>query len=757
MSVAASAPRPATAQTLSDLLRAQAARIPTRRAYGFVPDGETSETWIDFGTLDRRAHAVARTLALCGARTGECAILIYPPGLDFIVGFLGCVSAGLVAVPAYPPDPTRLDRQLPRLQRIAADAGGTIVLTTRAGLGLREPVSSGAPALAGLPWLATDDVPASRADAFESPEIGAEAIAMLQYTSGSTGEPRGVELTHHNLLFHCGLLYGKFSMHDDSRIVSWLPPYHDMGLIGTILTPLFGGLTATLLSPMDFLARPARWLEVVSRVDCAISGGPNFAYELCTRRVSDEEHDRLDLSGWEVAFCGSEPIRTETIRRFVSRFADRGLDPGAMYPCYGLAEATLLVTGARKGGGATTLQVDAAALERGEARPAGDGDPRARRLVGSGSPCEEQSLEVVDPPTLRALPPGRVGEIWVAGPSVAHGYWRRAAETEATFGARIANGDGTTYLRTGDLGFLHEGELYVTSRIKDLLIYRGRNLAPHDLEACAERSHPTLRPGCSACFAMDLRGEDQPVLVLEVRDSALADPDRVIEAVVEAVASELEVRLGGVVLVRGRSIPKTTSGKVRRRACRDLLLGGALDPVAQWLVEDAYSEATRGPAEDAAHLDELEDDGEGTVRDPAGTPGALRREVLGLPPGRERSRRLQARLRELAAGVLRRPPAEIDVRWPLADQGLESKLAVELTARLERALDTPLSAALLITRPTLEALAPAVARRASIALDAPAAPPAGARDEAPVGFGDLEAVIEDLQEARGPWDPSTSG
>ncbi|HEX3128033.1 MAG TPA: AMP-binding protein, partial [Thermoanaerobaculia bacterium] len=623
--------------------------------------------------------------------------LLHPPGLGFAAAFLGCLYAGVVAVPVFPPHPRRTH---PRLVSIARDASPRLLLTTTALLPRVEGLAGRIPGLAATARVvATDAVEPERSAAWKDPEAGEETLAFLQYTSGSTSTPRGVLVTHGNLLHNEEMIRQAFGHSDSTLVLSWLPLYHDMGLIGGLLQPLYAGARCILMSPMAFLQRPARWLEAISRYRATSSGGPNFAYELCARKVGEEVRARLDLSSWTVAFNGSEPVRAETLERFSESFGPCGFRHEAHFPCYGLAEATLFVTGGAVQRPPSVLTVDPGELERARvAEPAGG---PGRKLVGCGSPRLGQEVLVVEPETRTPLPEGRVGEIWIGGPSVAGGYWNRPEESAEVFFARLATreDDGRTFLRTGDLGFLQDGELFVTGRLKDLLIVRGRNVYPQDLELTAERSHPALRPGCGAAFAVEVEGEERIVLVHEVQRRVVIDSDRLVEAVRRAVAEEHEVDLHEVVLLREETLPKTPSGKVQRHACRELWRSGGLAVVG------------RGPR---------------TTLETGG-PGDLLLDRIGLlaGPPEERTDRLQAWLRERVARVLRLDAERID---PAACLGLDSLGAVELTREIEVAFGARIPVETLSGDASLEE----IGRRLLAALDAEETPdPARSPGRAP--------------------------
>src|SRR5215203_1005044 len=616
--------------TLAGLLRARAAERPEQVAFTFLADGEAEGGSLTYGDLDRRAAAIASALAE-SVSPGERALLLYPPGLDFIAAFFGCLYAGIVAVPAYPPRPN--DRSQSRLRAIAKDATPRAALTTGAILaGAVEPrgLLAVAPELTGLRWLPTDGSSASPAAILAEP--APESVAFLQYTSGSTATPKGVMITHANLLHNEETIGAAFGMDEESVVVGWLPLYHDMGLIGNVLQPLHAGARCVLMSPVAFLQRPLRWLEAIGRYRGTVSGGPNFAYELCLRKASPEALAGLDLSSWRVAFNGAEPVRASTLERFAAAFAPCGFRREALYPCYGLAEATLFVTGGVPG------EAPRADLSTGR--------------VSCGQTWMGQRLVVADPETGMEVLPGSEGEVWIAGPSVARGYWQNEEATERDFNAFLMTASGGVegpFLRTGDLGFLAGGELYVTGRLKDLIILRGRNLYPQDVELTAERAHPELRPGGGAAFSVEIEGEERLVVVHEVERRRRNGVEKIAEAVRQAVAAEHEVQVYEVVLIRQGALPKTSSGKVQRRLCRDLYLRGELTVEGRSALARVAQEVAVSPT------------------------GDLTREGL------------TAYLREKAAAVLGLPASAISGQ-PLTALGLDSLTAVELKGSLEAAL-----------------------------------------------------------------------
>ncbi|MEV4924532.1 aminotransferase class I/II-fold pyridoxal phosphate-dependent enzyme [Streptomyces roseoverticillatus] len=578
--------------TVAALLRRRADRTPDALAYRFLPGADdASESW-SYGELDLRARTVAGRL-LRENLSGKPVLLLHPPGLDYIAAFFGCLYAGAIAVPAYPPDSARFGQTMPRLAAIARDSGATHAYTTA---GVRDaarakPEEISALGLAGLTWLTAADLGPADAGAWHEPGTSGDSLAFLQYTSGSTSDPKGVMVTHTNLVRNLRSIHRRLEHDEDSGMVSWLPPYHDMGLIGGILTPLYGGFPAHLMAPATFVRRPLLWLDTLSRTRASTSVAPNFGFEQCLRRITDEQRDALDLSAWRLALNGAEPVRAGTLERFAERFAPCGFDRRALLPCYGLAEGTLMVTGIGASEAPVLGSFDAEALARGEARPATGDAERVTRVVGCGAPVPDVEVAVVDPESLRRADEGRVGEIWVAGPNVAGGYWKRPAATEESFHARIAGEEGAAHLRTGDLGFLRDGQLYVVGRTKDVVIVQGRNHYPHDIELTAEKATGAVRPGSGAAFGIPTEQGEQLALAYEFGGG---DPAAALAALRSAIAEEHQVAPHTVVLLKRSTVPKTTSGKIQRQACRAGLTGFGLEVVAASVVRD--DEAGSGPA-----------------------------------------------------------------------------------------------------------------------------------------------------------------
>jgi amino acid adenylation domain-containing protein len=695
--------------TLVELLRLRAEEQPEKWAYSFLTDGEDEQIRLGYAELDRRARSIAARLQE-RVRPGDRVLLILPSDLEFVAAFFGCLYAGAVAVPAYPP---RSQRSLPRLLTIIGDATPTVTLTTSAILSRSGSWTSETAALRDLRWLAIDDPAAEPvsdlAGRWRDPGPDPDGLAFLQYTSGSTAAPKGVMVSHRNLLHNQEAIRRAFGQSESSVIVGWLPLFHDMGLIGNVLQPLYVGAPCVLMSPAAFLQKPLRWLRAIDRYRATTSGGPDFAYELCRRKISPEQRAGLDLSCWQVAFNGAEPVRAETLDGFAAAFAPHGFRREAFYPCYGLAEATLFVSGGEVGRGPAVGRFAAASLAEGRGEEAGDGAAE-RRLVGCGRAWMEQRIAIVDPETRTELPPGWVGEIWVAGPSVTAGYWNQPEATARDFGTRLAGAAAEGFLRTGDLGFLSGGELFVTGRLKDLIVLRGRNHYPQDFEATAVASHPDLLPGGVAAFSVEAEGEERLVILAEVnrRREAAVDVEAVAGALRQAIAEVHEVGIHEVVLIRAGTLLKTSSGKVRRRACRESFLTGALEVVGRIAVPPSIS----GIVAAEAPLD--------------------RRALLALKP-EDRLATLAAHLRSEVARITHVTAGQIDPARPLVRQGLDSLAALELQQRLEEKLGVSLVPGALLDSGSIEELAmDLLSRSGESAGAAPLEPPLSASE--PVDF-----------------------
>jgi amino acid adenylation domain-containing protein len=640
-----------------EVLRTRVAQTPDALALRFLEPGREPEE-ISYAHLDTAARKVAAALAAAspGGARGERAVLLFPPGSGYVAAFFGCLYAGAIAVPVYPPAGPR---HLPRLLALLHDCDPRFLVTTAGFADAVRTIADGLPAGSCRPVVVDIDAPRDGAAAPDVMDAGRPTTAFLQYTSGTTGRPKGVMVSHGNLLANSELIRRRFGHTERSRGVIWLPPYHDMGLIGGILQPIYAGFEVTLMSPLDFLRAPASWLRAISDYRATTSGGPDFAYDLCVRKVPPQARAELDLSAWQVAFTGAEQVRPDTLDRFYDAFASCGFRRQAFYPCYGLAEATLMVTGGQAGAGPVVRHVDAGDLRAGRATPPHGG--QTRWLAGCGRPGEDHVLRIVEPDERGDVPPGTVGEIWVRGPSVAAGYWG----TRGPFGTPA--GGRSRYLRTGDLGFVDDdGELFVTGRIKDMIVVRGRNYSPDDIERTALGSDARLRAGRCAAFSPS-DGDGELAVVAEVRGGTSAEEARELAVRIRsAVTAEHGLAAGVVTLLPPGELPVTSSGKVRRRECRRSLEEGTLRTLLVSRLPDGRAPE---PAPAASDPD--------TTSDPD----------TALTPEAEA-------IRAVAAVVL--DATSVEVSRPLTDYGLDSVKAVELTALLRRdaALVVPLEAIL---------------------------------------------------------------
>ncbi|PWE40145.1 non-ribosomal peptide synthetase [Pseudomonas prosekii] len=575
--------------TLVQALQRRAALTPDRVALRFLAETADQTVVLSYRDLDQRARTIAGALQ-AEAAFGDRAVLLFPSGADYVAAFFGCLYAGVIAVPAYPPESAKRHHQ-ERLLSIISDAEPRLLLTSA---GLQDALSQidGAP-----PLLCVDTLDAALAEDWVLPELEGEHIAFLQYTSGSTALPKGVQVSHGNLVANELLIRHGFGidLNPDDVIVSWLPLYHDMGLIGGLLQPIFSGVPCVLMSPAYFLGRPLRWLEAISEYGGTISGGPDFAYRLCSERVSESALERLDLSGWRVAYSGSEPIRLDTLERFAEKFAACGFTENSFMASYGLAEATLFVAGTPRGHGIGNLRVDDQALAQNRAE-AGEG----AAIMSCGISQPDHAVLIVDPLALTELADNAVGEVWAAGPSIAHGYWRNPEASSKTFVEHA----GRTWLRTGDLGFMRDGELFVTGRLKDMLIVRGHNLYPQDIEQTVEREVEVVRKGRVAAFAINVDGEEGIGIAAEISRSVqkILPPEALIKAIRQAVAEAYQQAPSVVVLLNPGALPKTSSGKLQRSACRNRLADGSLDSYALFPSATAESAAATPSASELQTL-----------------------------------------------------------------------------------------------------------------------------------------------------------
>ena len=641
---------PQSITDLVELTRWRAEEAPGGRGFKFLEgDGEEPKE-LSFRALDRRARALGQRLSEM-IDVGDRVLLLYPPSLDYVEAFFGCLYAGGVAVPAYPPNPSRLERTLPRLQAIVADSGAAVAMSTEMIGSMASALAMQAPELGEMEWLATDGIDGDGGGGWEPPPVEPSTLAFLQYTSGSTGRPKGVMLEHQTLMANEALINEAFEMSERDVGVHWLPLYHDMGLIGAVIQPVYCGCDSVLMSPLDFLKRPARWLEAIDRFRGTVSTAPNFAFDLAVRKTDEALRDGLDLSSWKVACNGAEPIRHQTLERFAAYFEPSGFDRRAFMPAYGLAEVGLIVSATPKAEEFRALEV------------------QSEEYISCGRPLGDFDVRIVDADTGQECDEGDIGEIWLRKGSVASGYWQRPEVNKEVFDATLGDGYGP-FLRTGDLGALVGDQLVVAGRLKDLIIIRGVNHYPQDIESTVESVSSAVRPGCGAAFSVDHEGEEQLVVVQEINPQRCDDPEALARDISHQVASVHRVVPHEVVLIEPRTIEKTSSGKIRRFAARQSFLDDTLQVVA------------RGGEEASAIATEA--DGKASISDDQATiEGWLRRRISDL------------------SGL---DAADIDRRRSFASFGIDSAEAVGIVGELEEALGTTIDATALYDHPTIAAL-----------------------------------------------------
>ncbi len=659
--------------SMGDVLAERAAELPTRVALDYLDDSGAHTAWT-YGELHQRALAVAERLSGRVA-PGERAVLLYGPGLDFVSAFFGCLYAGVLPVPTTYPRPRK---PMPRLDGIVKDCSPAALLSTRATLDETELGSA-----ASLATIATDDCVEPSGDFLRClPER--TDLAFLQYTSGSTSDPRGVMVSHRNLLTNLEAIREGFGLSvasatdEPQRGVFWLPAFHDMGLIGAILTPIYVGATSHLMSPATFLRRPMVWLEEIARVRAHISGAPNFAYRLCAEKAAGVAVGELDLSSWRLAFCGAEPIDAAVLDGFAEAFQPHGFSDEAFYPCYGLAETTLLAAGGRGPAKPHVLRAERRALESNRCEVLQNGAADGRRIVACGGALEGHELVIADPATRTPLPTKAIGEVWVRGGSVARGYWGHEETNTDTFAATL-DGDTRTFLRTGDLGFLEDDRLYVVGRLKDVVIVRGRNHYPQDIEETAVSAHEAVDTGAVFSVEHEEGGtlNEELVAVHQIdRKFRKEDLSAVAQQVRSAIAERHEVEPLAVVLIQPASLPTTSSGKVQRSKCREMYLAGELKVLAEW----------RRPAEGAGEQSAVERP-DFSAQIAAGDRAALAAAILDW----------MVRWLPAKAGI---PDLEVTPTMPLTELGIDSFTAIELGLELDDITGLPLPPMVTWSHPT---------------------------------------------------------
>lgn len=570
---------------LIDLLIHKANYKPHQTAYTFLLDGESKEVSITYRELDKCSRAIAARIKSVGVCSGERVLLLYSPGLDFITAFFGCLYASVIAVPTPTP---RYNRPMPRLKSIIKDATPKAVLTTEQIFSRRSYLSTHNCELKDMQWIVTDTCESGLEDNWQYIKTTEETVAFIQYTSGSTSTPKGVIVGHGNILHNEKIIKDAFIHTEKSIIVGWLPLFHDMGLIGNIIQPIYAGAPSVLMSPMHFLQKPLRWLQAISHYKATTSAAPNFAYDLCIRKITSEQKATLDLSSWEVACNGAEPVLAHTLKKFAATFAPCGFHPKAFYPCYGMAEATLIVSGVQKAVEPSIHNFQKAAMEQNiVALDTHRSNSASKELVSCGRPLQDTKAVIVHPEKKVRCLPKEIGEIWVSGSSVGRGYWNQPEHTEQSFEAYLTDTGEGPFLRTGDLGFLYDDELFITGRIKDLIIIRGCNHYPQDIELTVSNSYPAFKANSAAAFTIEVEGEEKLVIVSEVERSYLRkiDIDKLSKIACKSVLEHHNLSVDALLLLKTSSIPRTSSGKIRRQVCRQKFIDKSLDVVGLWQSE----------------------------------------------------------------------------------------------------------------------------------------------------------------------------
>lgn len=565
--------------SLVDVVRLRALYSPQKISCTFL-NKELEET-MTYEALDKQARAIAATLQARGVQPGERILLLFAPGLPLIQAFFGCLYAGCIAVPIYPPVQEKL---IDKAHRINANSTPCLVLMTADHLTkFTNTDKHSIPHFDQIPCLALDTIDLKISDQWKPIQFTGIEIAFLQYTSGSTMHPKGVMVGHQHLLDNLNKIYTAFGMNDETVLFSWLPPHHDMGLIGCILTPIYSGVPVIMMSPFSFLQNPLSWLKNITQYKATISGSPNFAYDYCVKRIKEEKKQGLDLSSWQVASNGSEPVRVETMNQFYHAFKKYGFHKEAFYPCYGLAEATLLVTGGTPGTGYKTLTLAKEEFQNHRVHFAEEKTPGSYSLVSCGHLI--QNVKIVDPEQLTPCDVDQVGEIWVNSPSVTAGYWKQPEEREHSFHGKIKEDTSSdVYLRTGDLGFIHEDELYVTGRIKDVIILYGKNHYPQDIEYTLLHAPLHSHLGKCAAFVVQENNEYTLTVMCEIKNRFIneKEQDTLFNSIFELIYQAHQLEVQTIVLIPLKAMPHTTSGKIRRNFCRTHWLDRTLPIVATW-------------------------------------------------------------------------------------------------------------------------------------------------------------------------------
>ena len=692
-------------RSLSDILQRRSLQQRSSTSYIFLQDGETETARLTYGELNQQALSIAAYLRST-VSVGERVLLMYDSGLDFISAFFGCLYAGIVAVPVYPP---RNNRRLSQLFSIINDTESQTVLTSTSMQFDLEKRKKEKAELAHLKLVATDTIQTNSPN-FVFQSITPNSLAFLQYTSGSTGTPKGVMVTHGNIIHNQQMIHKAFAHSEKTIFVGWLPFFHDMGLIGNLLQPMYLGIPSILMPPIAFLRKPVRWLKAISKYKATTSGGPNFAYDLCVKKVQPKQLANLDLSSWDLAFNGAEPIRAKTLKQFSEKFARCGFRHSAFYPCYGMAETTLLSTGGDKNKNPVFKTVKTKCLQQNLVVESKNLSEENRVLVGCGHSHLNTKVVVVDPELLTYCKTGKVGEILVSGGSIASGYWNHLKATQEAFYVYVKDtGDGP-FLRTGDLGFIDNGELFITGRLKDVIIIRGRNHYPQDIEASAEKSHPSLESYCSAAFSVEIEREDFLIVACEVKRTHLRklNISEVTSAIRHTIWMEYQLKVCGVLLLKTGSIPKTSSGKIQRRACRQKWLNKRLNLVGEWTENNLVHSMNIKQLSDRASfkkpttsiVDTIDRQNSCTIKDTK----YVNYHTKGNNVCTYTSSEIASWIEKWMKKQLRLQAHTINRKISFADYGIDSVLAVELVQALEDWLKISLDATILWNFPTVESL-----------------------------------------------------
>lgn len=651
---------------LVQMLQQRAVEQADRLAFTFLIDGENKETNLTFGELDQKARAIAVMLRE-HIKPGDRVLLLYPPGLEFIIASFGCLYAGAIAVPVYPPEPSRLLETLPRLLGPAKDSKPTVAITTQKILSIAYLLFKLSPNLRNLQWLATDNVPKTRSDHWQEPLLTPDSLAFLMYTSGSTGNPKGVMLSHGNFLHQMKWVALQEKVQAHEKGVSWAPPYHISGLFIGILTPIYLGIHNILMSPLHFLQKPFRWLKAISHYKAFTSGAPNFAYDLCIDQTTSEEKTMLDLSCWRHALIGSEPIRPETLKKFVEAFEPYGFQKKSFLAVYGLTESTMIVSVGQLN---TPPTIEIVTMDRFGENPSISKDSTDRTRVGCGEAIGDTQMIIVDPNSMTRCRADKIGEVWVSGSIVAQGYWNRPYETQKTFEAYLSDTKEGPFLRTGDLGYIHNQELFITGRLKEMMIIRGINYYPEDIEQTVEKSHPLLRPSCGAVFSIEKDDEERLIIIQEVEPLKKLKATEVIEKIREAVSKHHHLQVDAIFLIKPESIPRTVTKKIQRYACKEAFTEGALKIIDAWKRIAISNERKR-------------------------TLSSLRPKT---------TKEIESWLVSKISEKLGIASSEINLEKPLVSYGLDSLNAVRITAEIEEELNVSIFIATLFESPSIHHL-----------------------------------------------------